>query len=83
MVAAIQRNDEQHADAARTATTPRQYQQQDAVELTQLTELIQIPELTSLVEKVILQNPSLQQTAIALQMAYAQRGVTTSGLTND
>ncbi|SQD76669.1 hypothetical protein [Moritella yayanosii] len=36
-------------------------------------------ELTSLVEQAILKNPSLQQTAIALQIAYAQRGVTTSG----
>lgn len=70
---------QQGADAARTATTQWQYQQQDAVELTQLTELIQIPELTSLVEQAILQNLSLQQTAIALQIAYAQRGVTTSG----
>ncbi|MCJ8350425.1 TolC family protein [Moritella sp.] len=70
---------QQHADAARTATTQWQYQQQDAVDVTQLTALIAMPELTSLVEQAILQNPSLQQTAIALQMAYAQRGVTTSG----
>jgi len=72
-------NYEQNADAARAATTQWQYQQQDAVDVTQLTALIAMPELTSLVEQAILQNPSLQQTAIALQIAYAQRGVTTSG----
>ncbi|QUM76064.1 TolC family protein [Moritella sp. 24] len=72
--------DYQHnADLARTAVTDWQYEQQDAVELTQLTQLIAMPKLTSLVEQAILQNPSLQQTAITLQIAYAQRGVTTSG----
>jgi len=71
-------NYQQSADAALIATTQWQYQQQDAVEVTQLTELIAMPELTSLVDQAILQNPSLQQTAIALQIAYAQRGVTTS-----
>lgn len=37
-----------------------------------------MPALTSLVEQAILKNPNLQQTAIALQITYAQRGVTTS-----
>ncbi|QFI37047.1 TolC family protein [Moritella marina ATCC 15381] len=72
-------NYQQDADSARTARTQWQYQQQDAVAVTQLTQLVAMPALTSLVEEAILQNPSLQQTAIALQIAYAQRGVTTSG----
>jgi len=72
-------NYQQNADSELAATNQWQYQQQDAVEITQLTQLIAMPELTNLVEQAMLQNPSLQQTAIALQIAYAQRGVTTSG----
>jgi len=71
-------NYEQSADTTRKEKAHWQYQQQDAVDITQLTELISIPELTSLVEQAILQNPSLQQTAISLQIAYAQRGVAAS-----
>ncbi|QUM89974.1 TolC family protein [Moritella sp. 36] len=71
-------NYKQSADSALTEITHWQYQQQDAVDITQLTELIAIPELTSLVEQAILQNPSLQQTAISLQIAYAQQGVAES-----
>jgi len=71
-------NYQQNADKALTTLPKWQNQQQDAVAVTQLTELIAMPELTSLVEQAMLQNPGLQQTAIALQISYAQRGVTTS-----
>lgn len=53
--------------------------QQDAGEANQLTDLIAIPELRELVNRAMDQNPSLQQTAIAVKIAYEQKGITNSG----
>ncbi|WP_413702422.1 TolC family protein [Psychromonas sp. KJ10-10] len=55
-----------------------EYQQTNATQINQITDLIAIPELTQLINQAVEQNPSLQQTALALKIAYAQRGVTAS-----
>ncbi|WP_394242895.1 TolC family protein [Vibrio astriarenae] len=49
------------------------YEQQS---VTLLTDLIDIPELKPYLESALANNPSLQQSIIALQIAYAQQGVT-------
>lgn len=54
------------------------YDQSEAESLTQLTDLIAEPELSALVEQGLRANPGLQQTALALKIAYAQRGVITA-----
>jgi NodT family efflux transporter outer membrane factor (OMF) lipoprotein len=71
-------NYQQEAELAKVAVQGWQYQQTGAVTVNQLTDLIAIEQLTELVEQAMANNPSLQQTAIALQIAYAQRGVTAS-----
>jgi len=65
--------------------------QQDALLANEITELVAIPELTELVSQALSQNPGLQQTAIAVKIAYQQQGLTNSarfpqisaGLTSD
>ncbi|WP_299002417.1 TolC family protein [uncultured Shewanella sp.] len=60
---------------SREQITPWQYGQQDATSVTHLTDLINISELTGFIDQAMKQNPSVQQTAIALQIAYAQSSV--------
>lgn len=60
---------------SREQITPWQYGQQDATSVTHLTDLINMTELTRFIDQAMKQNPSVQQTAIALQIAYAQSGV--------
>jgi len=52
--------------------------QADAVKVTQLTDLIDIKALNVLIERSMSNNPDLQQTLIALKIAYAQRTATNS-----
>lgn len=49
-----------------------------AKKVSDITELIAIEPLTALVNDALKANPNLQQTAIALQIAYAQKGITAS-----
>ncbi|MDV7105969.1 TolC family protein [Vibrio sp. TH_r3] len=53
-------------------------QQPDAIEVVQLTELMNIPELDTLIKQAMKNNPSLQQTLTALKIVYAQRDETNS-----
>ncbi|WP_413282559.1 TolC family protein [Vibrio sp. MA40-2] len=53
-------------------------QQPDATEVVQLTELMNIPELDTLIKQAMKNNPSLQQTLTALKIVYAQRDETNS-----
>ena len=71
-------NFEQTAEESKANHQAWQYTQTDAQQLNQITDLVSIPELTSLIEQAMKSNPSLQQTGIALKIAYAQRGVTAS-----
>ncbi|MGB5444613.1 MAG: TolC family protein [Psychromonas sp.] len=52
--------------------------QSDAVQVKQITDLLAIPQLTNLIEQAMKQNPSLQQTIMALKIAYANRTATNS-----
>lgn len=52
------------------------YTQSNAQSVSLLTDLIAEPDLVLLVNQGLQANPSLQQTALALNIAYAQRGVT-------
>ncbi|WP_299491258.1 TolC family protein [uncultured Shewanella sp.] len=63
---------------SREQIKPWQYSQNNAEKVSDLTELINIPELTRFIDQAMKHNPSVQQTAIALQIAYAQRGIETS-----
>lgn len=69
---------EQLAEASKADHSIWEYQQSNATQINQITDLIAIPELTQLINQAVEQNPSLQQTALALKIAYAQRGVTAS-----
>lgn len=46
--------------------------------VTELTDLMDIPQLDSLIEQALGANPSLQQTVMALKILYAERGETVS-----
>ncbi|KLN63816.1 TolC family protein [Vibrio sp. VPAP30] len=48
----------------------------EAEQATLLTDLIQIPELEKYLDAAFAHSPSLQQSVIALKIAYAQQGVT-------
>ncbi|WP_287226539.1 TolC family protein [Vibrio neptunius] len=48
----------------------------DISQPTQLTDLISVPELEQYLYAAFAHNPSLQQSVIALKIAYAQQGVT-------
>jgi len=50
--------------------------QEAAQQVDLITDLIALDELTQLVEQGLSNNPNLQQTALALKIAYAQRGIT-------
>ncbi|MCL1126566.1 TolC family protein [Shewanella surugensis] len=63
---------------SREQVKPWQYTQNDATKATTLTQLIEIPQLTEFIHQAMDNNPSLQQTAIALQIVYAQRSVEAS-----
>lgn len=54
------------------------YTQTDTSQVSELTDLVDIPQLTMLINQAIEQNPSLQQTALAVRIAYADRGITNS-----
>ncbi|WP_028866038.1 TolC family protein [Psychromonas aquimarina] len=54
------------------------HQQNETVQVSLLTDLIAIDELNDLVLLAMDKNPSLQQTAAALQISYAQRGIAAS-----
>jgi len=53
-------------------------EQTEAVEVVQLTDLMNIPELNSFIKLSMHNNPSLQQRLMALKMLYAQRSATSS-----
>ncbi|WP_154115509.1 TolC family protein [Vibrio cincinnatiensis] len=44
-----------------------------AIDMVSITELIDIPELKQWIDRALEHNPSLQQTALALKIAYAQK----------
>lgn len=54
------------------------YQQDSAIPATSITELVNLPELNSLVQRALNTSPNLHQTAIALKIAYAQYNVVSS-----
>ena len=66
------------ATAKTDAISHWQQPQENAEHVALLTDLIGLEELTQLVEQGLSSNPNLQQTALALQIAYAQRGITAS-----
>lgn len=53
-------------------------EQTEAVEVVQLTDLMNIPELNKLIQQAMKNNPSLQQRLMALKIVYAQRTATNS-----
>ena len=53
-------------------------EQADAVEVVQLSDLMNIPELNNLIQQSMQNNPNLQQTLTALKIVYAQRTATNS-----
>ncbi|MGF1716187.1 TolC family protein [Photobacterium chitinilyticum] len=68
-------NFQQTAQTSRAEYQTWSYQQTDAARASQLTDLVAIPALTQMVNDAISRNPSLQQTALALQIAYAQENL--------
>lgn len=54
------------------------HQLEGAVNAASLYDLINIPELNALIQDAMQHNPSLQQSLIALKMAYAQKTATSS-----
>ncbi len=64
------------ADHARNSVSEWQYAQSNATRVSQLTDLVSVPELTTLVQQALTRNPGLQQTALALKIAYAERQIT-------
>lgn len=61
----------ERAEAARASISQWLQSQSDAVASTQLTDLIDQPELTALVDEAIQANPGLQQTLVNLKVAHA------------
>ena len=53
-----------------------QNQIEAAIDVNQITDLIAVPKLLTLVEQALQANPSLQQTALALEIAKVQRNIT-------
>lgn len=53
-------------------------EQADSVEATHLIDLLDIPELNKLIQEALENNPSLQQTLMALKIIYATRSATNS-----
>ena len=56
------------------------FDQQGLVETSSLllTDLVDVPELNEFVEKALVSNPSLQQSVVSLNLAYAQHGITSA-----
>ncbi|MEP1383601.1 MAG: TolC family protein [Paraglaciecola sp.] len=48
--------------------------------INQLTDLVSVPELTQYIEQALQYNPSLQQSIVALKIAYANQGLTRADL---
>lgn len=46
--------------------------------IARLTDLVNVPELQSFISAALQNNPSLQQSVVALKMAYAQHGITSA-----
>ena len=46
--------------------------------IARLTDLVNVPELQSFISAALQNNPSLQQSIVALKMAYAQHGITSA-----
>ncbi|MBR9910130.1 MAG: TolC family protein [Gammaproteobacteria bacterium] len=63
------------ADSSRTSIEAWQYTQTDAAAVSQITDLVSSTELDALVAQALQQNPGLQQTALALQIARANRQI--------
>ena len=53
-------------------------EQAEAVEVAELSDLMNIPELSELIQQAMQSNPGLQQTLMALKIVYAQRTATNS-----
>ena len=53
-------------------------QSTDAYQQTELTQLMNIPQLNTLIAQAMKSNPSLQQTLMALKISYAEKGITAS-----
>ena len=53
-------------------------EQAQAVDVTNITDLMNIPELKALIDEAMGKNPGLQQTLMALKIAYADRTATNS-----
>jgi NodT family efflux transporter outer membrane factor (OMF) lipoprotein len=53
-------------------------QSSDAHSQTELTQLMNIPQLNTLIAQAMKSNPSLQQTLLALKISYAEKGITAS-----
>lgn len=68
----------EHATAAKVLSgtyTAWDYQQSDAQAVSYLNDLIQVDALQNLVQQALANNPGLQQTTLALQIAYANKRV--------
>ena len=66
-----QRLIEQLLLASKTQDVPTQ-------SIARLTDLVNVPELQSFISAALQNNPSLQQSIVALKMAYAQHGITSA-----
>lgn len=66
-----QRLIEQLLLASKTPDVPTQ-------SIARLTDLVNVPELQSFISAALQNNPSLQQSVVALKMAYAQHGITSA-----
>lgn len=66
-----QRLIEQLLLASKTQDVPTQ-------SIARLTDLVNVPELQSFISAALQNNPSLQQSVVALKMAYAQHGITSA-----
>ena len=63
------------AEQARDTVKDWQYQQSEATYVSHLNDLVAVPELDQLVQTALAHNPGLQQTALALKIAYADKRI--------
>lgn len=66
------------ADKALTATTQWDYSQANGEQPSYLNDLIQAPKLDELIALALKNNPGLQQTSLALKIAYAQSNISSA-----
>jgi NodT family efflux transporter outer membrane factor (OMF) lipoprotein len=68
------------AEALQSVTGVTEWGGQDrqASVVTQLNALMDIPQMNALISQAMASNPSLQQSILALKIAYAERGITAS-----